>query len=99
MTKRVAARVAVGTDRVAENLRGPLVVPTHVVSLRPTRRTAHCHAATALLTRVYQGDLRRYRLTPDRDPRCHSLDNLFHIRGPGHFLVFRRPSERKWQNQ
>jgi len=60
------------------------VVPTHVPrSVMDTSVTAHCHAAPAQLTREYQGDHRRYVLTPattravDRCARRnHSLDNI-----------------------
>jgi hypothetical protein len=42
--------------------------------------TAHCHAATAQLTREYQGDHRRYLLTPATTrAAAPSLDNPFHI--------------------
>jgi hypothetical protein len=48
--------------------------------------TAHCHAATAQLTREYQGDHRRKVLTPATSCAVHPnhtsppLDNTFHIR-------------------
>jgi hypothetical protein len=63
MTTGVGAPVVSGADRVAENPRRPIVVPTHAMSPRPARWTAHCHAATAQLTREYQGDHRRHYLT------------------------------------
>jgi len=50
---RVTLPLAGRADRVAENPRVALVVPTHAQSPRSGRCTAHCHAATALLTRTY----------------------------------------------
>jgi hypothetical protein len=42
--------------------------------------TAHCHAATAQLTREYQGDHRRYSLTPTTTQAAVPLlDISFHI--------------------
>jgi hypothetical protein len=41
--------------------------------------TAHCHAATALLIREYQGDHRRYFPDPGHDLRHCLLDTPFHI--------------------
>jgi hypothetical protein len=42
--------------------------------------TAHCHAATAQLTREYQGDHRRYSLTPAATrAAAPPLDTPFHI--------------------
>jgi hypothetical protein len=40
------------------------VVPTHGASAKDNSVTAHSHAATAQPTREYQGDHRRYFLTP-----------------------------------
>jgi hypothetical protein len=51
------------------------VVPTHAASAMDTSVTAHCHAATAQLTREYQGDLRRDLLTPATTCAAHPLDN------------------------
>src|SRR5712691_5887211 len=42
--------------------------------------TAHCHAATALPTRAYQGDHRRYSLTPATTCAPLPFDKPFHIR-------------------
>jgi hypothetical protein len=57
-------------------------LPTHAASAKDTSVTAHCHAATALLTREYQGDHRRSILTPASTctglPQ-HPLTTLFHI--------------------
>src|SRR4029079_17956739 len=66
------APVAVGADRVAENPRVAHVVPTHAPSMRPARRAAHCHAATAQPTRAYQSDPRSPLPDPHRDLRCHT---------------------------
>jgi hypothetical protein len=63
------------------------VVPTHVPrSVMDTSVAAHCHAAPAQLTRVYQSDHRRNVLTPATTCAVHpnrrppTLDNIFHIR-------------------
>jgi hypothetical protein len=76
------AQVAVGSAELPRTLENSYVVPTHDASAKDTSVTAHCHAATALLTREYQGDHRRYVLTPAST--CAALPNplttLFHIR-------------------
>ena len=41
--------------------------------------TTHCYAATALLTREYQGDHRRYSLPPATTCASTPLDRPFHI--------------------
>jgi hypothetical protein len=41
--------------------------------------TDHCHAATAQLTREYQGDYRRGFLTPATTSVPQVLDEAFHI--------------------
>ena len=41
--------------------------------------TDHCHAATALLTREYQGDYRRSLLTPATTSDPNTLTRVFHI--------------------
>jgi hypothetical protein len=56
------------------------VVPTHAPSTKDTSVAAHCHAAPARLTREYQGDHRRYVLTPTKICAAHALDTPFHIR-------------------
>jgi hypothetical protein len=56
------------------------VVPTHVPSAKDTSVTAHCHAAPARLTREYQGDHRRYVLTPATICAAYPLTTPFHIR-------------------
>jgi len=72
-----------GPAELPRTLENSYVVPTHAPSAKDTSVTAHCHAATALLTREYQGDHRRYILTPAST--CtglphHPLTTLFHIR-------------------
>ena len=67
-----------GWQRLPSTLVNFYVVPTHVPSAKDTSVTAHCHAATAQLTREYQRDHRRYTLTPTTTP-AHSLDKYFHI--------------------
>jgi len=63
--------------------------------VRGSSVTAHCLAATALLTREYQGDHRRHSLTSTASRATHyPLDISFHIRfrdreAPGIFAVFR----------
>src|SRR5690349_23600965 len=75
-----------GWQRLPRTLVRSYVVPTHVPSAKDTSVTAHCHAATAQLTREYQGDHRRNVLTPATSCAVHSnhtsppLDNTFHIR-------------------
>ena len=77
-----------GWQRLPSILVRSFVVPTHVPkSVKDTSVTAHCHAATAQLTREYQSDHRRHVLIPGHDPRCpptpsdhHLLDKPFHIR-------------------
>ena len=63
------------------------VVATHVPrSAMDTSVTAHCHAAATVLTREYQGDHRRYDLTPTTTRAVHPdrqstpLTPSFHIR-------------------
>jgi hypothetical protein len=72
-----------GPAELPRTLENFYVVPTHDASAKDTSVTAHCHAATALLTREYQGDHRRYVLTPASTcaglPQ-HPLTTLFHIR-------------------
>ena len=53
-----------GPAELPRTLENSYVVPTHASSAKDISVTAHCHAATALLTREYQGDHRRYILTP-----------------------------------
>ena len=79
-----------GRGRGRQSCREPSCAP---MWSRPTPRsakdssvTAHCHAATALLTREYQGDHRRHSLTPastcaacTHEQPC-PLDKPFHIR-------------------
>ncbi len=45
----------------------------NLASAKDTSVTAHCHAATAQLTREYQGDHRRYVLTPATTCAAHHL--------------------------
>src|SRR5437870_5926509 len=60
-----------GWQRLPSILVRSFVVPTHVPkSVKDTSVTAHCHAATAQLTREYQSDHRRHVLIPGHDPRC-----------------------------
>jgi hypothetical protein len=77
----------VGRGRGGRDLPSTLVrsfvVATHVPrSATDTSVTAHCHAATAVLTREYQGDHRRYVLTPTsthavhQHPPFQSLDTI-----------------------
>ena len=77
-----------GWQRLPSILENFYVVPTHASSAKDTSVTAHCHAAPAQLTREYQGDHRRYVLTPvatrvvhSRITPAYTLDNIFHIRG------------------
>jgi len=59
-------------QRLPRTLERSCVVPTHVPrSAMDTSVTAHCHAATALLTRAYQSDHRRDVLTPTT---THAVD-------------------------
>ncbi len=51
--------------------------------VRGSSATAHCYAATALLTREYQGDDRRQSLTSAATRASQPLDFSFHIRGRG----------------
>ena len=53
-----------GSAELPRTLVNSYVVPTHASSAKDISVTAHCHAATAQLTREYQGDHRRYVLTP-----------------------------------
>ena len=72
-----------GPAELPRTLESSYVVPTHASSPKDTSVTAHCHAATALLTREYQGDYRRYVLTPATTCAVlptNSLTTLFHIR-------------------
>jgi hypothetical protein len=72
-----------GPAELPRTLERSYVVPTHAPSPKDTSVTAHCHAAPALLTREYQGDYRRYVLTPAATCAVwptHSLTTLFHIR-------------------
>ena len=50
--------------------------------VRGSSATAHCYAATALLTREYQGDDRRQSLTSAATRASHPLDFSFHISVP-----------------
>jgi hypothetical protein len=71
-----------GLAELPRTLERSNVVPTHAPSAKDTSVTAHCHAATALLTREYQGDHRRYVLTPATTCAAmpYPLTTLFHIR-------------------
>ena len=71
-----------GPAELPRTLVNSYVVPTHAPSAKDTSVTAHCHAATALLTREYQGDHRRYVLTPASTCAALTtpLTTLFHIR-------------------
>jgi hypothetical protein len=60
-------------QRLPRTLVRSFVVPTHVPrSAMDTSVTAHCHAAPAWLTREYQGDHRRYVLTPATTRAVHA---------------------------
>jgi hypothetical protein len=75
-----------GTAELPRTLERSYVVPTHASSAKDTSVTAHCHAATPLLTREYQGDHRRYVQTPAATCAVlptNSLTTLFHIRNLG----------------
>jgi hypothetical protein len=75
-----------GWQSLPSTLENFYVVLTHASSAKDTSVTAHCHAAAAQLTREYQGDHRRYVLTPASTGAVHPLhtspplDNTFHIR-------------------
>jgi hypothetical protein len=76
----VVAQIAVEVDRRSENPR-PFPCDRELASpVRGSSVTAHCHAATALLTREYQSDHRRHSLHPAAFCVSTSLDNSFHIR-------------------
>jgi hypothetical protein len=80
MKAGVVAQVAVGADRACrESSLACYVVPTHALSVQDTSVTAHCHAAPAQPTREYQGDHRRYSLTPATTCATTPLDIPFHI--------------------
>ena len=53
-----------GWQSLPSTLENFYVVPTHAPSAQDSSVTAHCHAATARLTREYQGEHRRDVLTP-----------------------------------
>ena len=90
----VLAQIAVEVDRLSENPRGDLCDRELARLVRGSSVTTHCHAATALLTREYQGDHRRFPLLPTascakhparltaltRSRRRLHVDNSFHIR-------------------
>jgi hypothetical protein len=69
-----------GRQSLPSTLENFYVVPTHASSAKDTSATAHCHAAPAQLTREYQGDHRRYVLTPATSCAAHPLTTPFHIR-------------------
>jgi len=91
---RVLAQIAVEVDRLSENPREALCDRELALLVRGSSVTAHCHAATALLTREYQSDHRRLPLLPAASCATHPrrfapfartrrrlpLDNFFHIR-------------------
>ena len=74
-------RVGAEAGSLAENPRGTLCDTQLAHLVRDSSVTAHCHAATALLPREYQGDHRRLFLTSPR-PRSIPLDKSFHISTP-----------------
>jgi hypothetical protein len=69
-----------GWQRLPRTLVRSYVVPTHVPSAQDTSVTTHCHAATAQLTREYQGDHRRYVLTPATTCAGHPLPERMLVR-------------------
>ena len=71
-----------GWQSLPRTLHELLVAPTHACSVKDSLVTAHCHAAPARLTREYQGDHRRYSLTPATTCATTPLDKPFHIRFP-----------------
>ena len=66
---------------VAEHPRDPTMWFRSTSLVRGSSVAAHCHAATALLTREYQGDHRRCFLTPATTWAANPLDISFHISG------------------
>jgi hypothetical protein len=90
MNLGVMAQVAVEVGRVPMNPRRGLCDRELALLVRGSLVTDHCPAATALLTRVYQGDHRRPFLPSAAFCATHPkipsaglrLDNSFHIR-PG----------------
>ncbi len=67
------AQIAVEVDRRSENPRPELCDRELALVVRGSSVTAHCHAATALPTREYQRDHRRYTLTPTTTPAQRPL--------------------------
>jgi hypothetical protein len=99
------AQVAVGAAELPRTLENSYVVPTHDASAKDTSVTAHCHAATALLTREYQGDYRRFVPTPAStcaalpNPLTNPLTTLFHIRSSAekwYPTTLQRPNSVQW---
>lgn len=69
----------VENDRMSRDSSTPPMRSRLALLVRGTSVTTHCHAATALLTRAYQGDHRR--TGPDLERVLpHPLDKSFHIR-------------------
>jgi hypothetical protein len=73
-------QIAVGPGSMRREPSCPLCDNQLATLVRGGSVTTHCHAATALLTREYQGDYRRQSLNPVAT--CVSpIDKSFHISG------------------
>jgi hypothetical protein len=81
-----------GWQSLPSTLENFYVVPTHASSAKDTSVTAHCHAAPAWLTREYQGDHRRYVLTPATTCAVHPD----HPSTPSNPLTTPSISEDRW---
>jgi hypothetical protein len=81
MTYRGAVQAGVEVGRVAEKPRHHFAIVNSRFKSEAVSVTAHCHAATALLTREYQGDHRRQSLLSTSTCAVYPLDKFFHISG------------------